>query len=93
MTERTFIISGIWENGRPEYSLYEYLPKPKYLSPMWHEDQRWRPMKMPRFFMRQAEIITWLKREFGKDCRMCVREFRNPEKEIFITFTEGGEKL
>jgi len=95
MNQRTFVIGGGWWYGKPAYDLWEIVPKPRYPSPEYNEDDRWRDRKLPRKEMKLKEIIQWLKNTHGKNCEMKVMEFRQDEHEYFIIFspmTVDGEQ-
>jgi len=86
---RTFVIGGRWWYGKPEYDLWEIIPKPRYPHLEWTEDDRWRDSKLPREEMKQKEIIQWLKETYGGDAEMKVMEFRRDEKEVFVIFNSS----
>ena len=57
---RTFIIDGRWSYARPDYSLWEILPEPKFKGMDYHPDQLWRSIKLPREDMKLFEIINFI---------------------------------
>jgi len=89
---RTFIISGQWMDGKPDYSLWEILPDPKYPSPDWTYDDKWRKRKLPEEEMRRQDIEAWLVLAHGKDCDVKRIESRNNGQEVLFAFVphSGG---
>ena len=84
---RTFVIGGRWWYGKPAYDLWEIVPKPRYPTLDYTDDDRWRERKLPREHMKRKEIIEHLKETYGKNCDMKVMEFRENEQEVFVIFT------
>ena len=87
MKGRTFVISGTWSYGKPDYTLWELVPKPRFPDPEWTPDDCWRSRKLPKEEMKRGDIFPYLNETYGEGCNMKVMEFRTDGQQVFVIFT------